>query len=110
MKLAKPLFPAVAALVLGALAPWGIAADKAQPTAASALSDGEVKKVDKEAGKLAIKHGPLANLDMPPMTMVFRVKEPAMLDQLKEGDRIKFTAEKVSGLYTVTRLEKAKPD
>ncbi|MFZ5511043.1 MAG: copper-binding protein [Pseudomonadota bacterium] len=111
MKFAKPLFPAVAALVLGALAPWSIAADKAQPTAAaSALSDGEVKKVDKEAGKLTIKHGPLANLDMPPMTMVFRVKEPAMLDQLKEGDKIKFTAEKVSGLYTVTRLEKAKPD
>ncbi|MFZ5462246.1 MAG: copper-binding protein [Pseudomonadota bacterium] len=110
MKFAKPLFPAVAALMLGTLGPWSIAADKVQPTAAaSALSDGEVKKVDREAGRLTIKHGPLANLDMPPMTMVFRVKEPAMLDQLKEGDKIKFTAEKVNGLYTVTRLEKAQP-
>lgn len=73
----------------------------------SALSDGEVRKVDKDAKKITIKHGPLANLDMPPMTMVFQVKEPAMLDQVKAGDKIKFQAEKVGGAFTVTKIEPA---
>ncbi|RJG27614.1 copper-binding protein [Massilia cavernae] len=77
-------------------------------TAAAALVAGEVKKVDKEAGKLTVKHGPLASLDMPAMTMVFRVKEPAMLDQVKPGDKINFAAERVNGQITVTRLEAAK--
>ncbi|MES2299422.1 MAG: copper-binding protein [Pseudomonadota bacterium] len=72
------------------------------------MTDGEVKKVDKEAGKLTIKHGPIANLEMPPMTMVFRVKDPAMLDQVKAGDKIKFSVEKASGAMTVTRIESAK--
>src|SRR5450631_202775 len=61
----------------------------------SAMADGEVKKVDKDAGKLTIKHGPLTNLDMPGMTMVFRVKDPSMLDQVKEGDKIRFVADRV---------------
>jgi Cu/Ag efflux protein CusF len=74
----------------------------------SELSDGEVRKVDKEAKKITIKHGPLANLDMPPMTMVFQVKEPAMLDQVKAGDKVKFQAEKVDGAFTVTKIEPAK--
>jgi Cu(I)/Ag(I) efflux system protein CusF len=74
----------------------------------SELSDGEVRKVDKDAKKITIKHGPLANLDMPPMTMVFQVKEPAMLDQVKAGDKVKFQAEKVDGAFTVTKIEPAK--
>lgn len=74
----------------------------------SALADGEVRKVDKDAKKITIKHGPLANLDMPPMTMVFQVKDPAMLDQVKAGDKVKFQAEKVGGAFTVTRIEPAK--
>jgi Cu(I)/Ag(I) efflux system protein CusF len=74
----------------------------------SELSDGEVRKVDKEAKKITIKHGPLANLDMPPMTMVFQVKEPAMLDQVKAGDKVKFQAEKVGGAYTVTKIHPVK--
>src|SRR5688572_15247219 len=74
----------------------------------AALSDGEVRKVDKDAKKITIKHGPLASLDMPPMTMVFHVKDPAMLEQVKAGDKIKFQAEKVGGAYTVTKLEPAK--
>jgi Cu(I)/Ag(I) efflux system protein CusF len=74
----------------------------------SELSDGEVRKVDKEAKKITIKHGPLANLDMPPMTMVFQVKESAMLDQVKAGDKVKFQAEKVGGAFTVTKIEPAK--
>lgn len=73
----------------------------------SALSDGEVRKVDKDAKKITIKHGPLANLDMPPMTMVFQVKDPAMLEQVKVGDKIKFDAEKVGGAFTVTKIEPA---
>lgn len=74
---------------------------------AAALSEGEVRKVDKDAKKLTIKHGPLANLDMPPMTMVFQVKDPAMLEQVKAGDKIRFEAEKVGAAFTVTRIERA---
>ena len=72
---------------------------------AAPLSDGEVTKVDKDAGKLTIRHGELKNLDMPPMAMVFRVKDPVMLGQVKVGTRIRFTAEKVGGALTVTELE-----
>jgi Cu(I)/Ag(I) efflux system periplasmic protein CusF len=74
-------------------------------TSAASMSEGEIKKIDKEAGKVTIKHGPLTNLDMPAMTMVFRVKDPAMLDQVKVGDKISFVADKVNGQITVTRVE-----
>jgi Cu(I)/Ag(I) efflux system protein CusF len=80
-------------------------ADPKATAAATPLSDGEVRKVDKSAGKVTIKHGPLSNLGMPPMTMVFRMKNPAMLDQVKEGDKIKFTADQVNGVLTVTQVE-----
>jgi Cu/Ag efflux protein CusF len=73
----------------------------------ASLSEGEVRKVDKSAKKITIKHGPLANLDMPPMTMVFQVKDPAMLDKVKAGDKVKFQAEKVGGAYTVMSIEPA---
>ncbi|MFM9884376.1 MAG: copper-binding protein [Burkholderiales bacterium] len=75
---------------------------------ATAMTDGEVRKVDKDASKVTIKHGPIANLDMPAMTMVFRVSDPAVLDQLKSGDKIRFSAEKVQGAYTVMKVEPAK--
>lgn len=71
------------------------------------LADGEIRKVDKDAGKLTIKHGPIPSMDMPPMTMVYRVKDAAMLDQLKPGDKVKFDAEKLGGAFTVTKIEKA---
>ncbi|MDT3706256.1 MAG: copper-binding protein [Thiobacillus sp.] len=71
----------------------------------TSLSEGTVKKVDKAQGKLTLRHGPLENLDMPGMTMVFRVKDPKWLDQVKPGDNIRFLAEKVNGEFTVTRLE-----
>ena len=83
-------------------------ADPKATAAATPMSDGEVRKVDKGAGKVTIKHGPLQNLDMPPMTMVFRVKDPAMLDQLKEGDKIKFAADKIDGALTVTEVQASK--
>ena len=73
-----------------------------------AMTSGVVKKVDKDAGKVTISHGPLENLGMPKMTMVFRVKDPAMLDRLKEGDKILFVAEKVDGAFTVMSFESAK--
>ena len=77
-------------------------------TQASALADGEVRKVDKDAGKLTIKHGPIPSMDMPPMTMVYRVRESAMLDTVKPGDKIKFDAQEVGGQYVVIKLEPAK--
>ncbi len=70
------------------------------------LSAGEVRKVDPEAKKITIRHGPLENLGMPPMTMVFQVSDPALLKQVKAGDKIRFAAEKrPDGAYTVTRIE-----
>jgi Cu(I)/Ag(I) efflux system protein CusF len=82
--------------------------DPKAPAAATPMSDGEVRNVDKSAGKVTIKHGPLQNLDMPAMTMVFRVKDPAILDQLKEGDKIKFMADKVDGTLIVTEMQVSK--
>jgi Cu(I)/Ag(I) efflux system protein CusF len=73
----------------------------------STMTQGEVRKVDKDARKITIKHEPLQNLDMPAMTMVFQVGEPAMLEQVKTGDKIKFQAEKIGGAFTVTRIERA---
>jgi Cu/Ag efflux protein CusF len=70
----------------------------------AAFTDAEVRKVDKEAGKVTLKHGAIANLEMPPMTMVFRVRDRAMLDRVKAGDKVRFKAEKVQGSYTVTEL------
>ena len=83
-------------------------ADAKAVQASHALTKGEVRKVDKEAGKVTIKHGPLENLGMPAMTMVYRVKDPAMLDQLKAGDKIDFAADKINGAYTVTQVKPAR--
>ena len=77
-------------------------------TAAAPATDGEVRKVDKEQGKVTLKHGAIANLDMPAMTMVFKVADPKMLDSIKAGDKVKFTAEKVNGALTVTAIEPVK--
>ncbi len=71
------------------------------------LADGEVRKIDKDAQKITIRHGPMPGVDMPAMTMVYRVKDAAMLDQVKAGDRVKFHAEKVGGAFTVTKIEPA---
>jgi Cu/Ag efflux protein CusF len=75
-------------------------------TAQAEPADGEVRKVDKDAQKITIRHGPLPSLDMPqPMTMVYRVQDPAMLDRVKAGDKVKFEAENVGGAFTVTKIE-----
>ena len=70
--------------------------------------NGTVKKVDEAQGKLTIDHGPIKNLDMDAMSMVFRAGEPAMLKGLKAGDKIKFDADRVNGQITVTKLQKTK--
>ena len=79
----------------------------ALPAAAQSVS-GTVTKVDEPQGKLTINHGPIKNLDMEAMTMVFRAGDPAMLKGLKAGDKIKFDADRVNGQITVTKLQKAK--
>ncbi len=73
----------------------------AQDTAA------EVRKIDKAQAKITLKHGEIRNLDMPPMTMVFRVREPRMLDSVAVGDKVKVSVEKIDGQYTVTQMVKA---
>jgi Cu/Ag efflux protein CusF len=80
----------------------------ALPLAAQSMTEAEVRKVDRDAGKLTLKHGPIPNLEMPPMTMVFRVKEAGMLDAVKAGDKVSFQAEKIGGQYVVTKIEPAK--
>lgn len=68
--------------------------------------EGEIRKVDAPAGKLTIRHGPIGNLDMGAMTMIFRVKDPAMLTQVQAGDKVQFTVDRIDGLLTVTSLVK----
>jgi Cu/Ag efflux protein CusF len=73
------------------------------------MTEGEIRKVDKEAKKITIKHGEIKNLDMPPMTMVFQVKDASLLDKVKAGEMIRFTAEKTAtGTLVVTDIQPAK--
>ena len=73
------------------------------------LVNGQVTKIDQSAGKITLKHGPIKKLDMNEgMTMVFRVQDPAMLKQVKVGDKVRFDADRVNGQITVTKIEKAK--
>jgi Cu/Ag efflux protein CusF len=76
--------------------------------ASTEMTEAEVRKIDKEAKKITLKHGEIKNLEMPAMTMVFQVKDAAMLEQVKPGDKIKFAAEKVGSAYTVTVIESVK--
>ena len=69
------------------------------------MADGEVRKVDPETKKITLRHGVIKNLDMPAMTMVFQVKDPALLANIKAGDKIRFTADKINGAFTVLTLE-----
>lgn len=120
MKLVS-LLPAVSAILLLQLFPvsaWAAgehdkhhaSAPAAGQTTGDAASnvDGEVRKIDKDARKITLKHGEIKNLEMPAMTMVFQVKDASFLDKVKTGDRVKFKAEKVSGGFAVTEIELAK--
>ena len=75
--------------------------------AAAQSTDAEVRRIDKAQGKLTLKHAEIKHLDMPPMTMVFRVRDPAMLEGLAVGDKLKVDINKVDGQYTITGLSKA---
>ena len=120
MKTFKPL---LVALALAASAPFAISAH-AQAMDHSKMSgmnmpgmkmdgvpalmtEGEVRRIDKEAKKITLKHGDIKNLDMPGMTMVFLVKDAALLDKVKAGDKVTFTAEKADGAIVVTAIEAA---
>lgn len=91
---------AAAALVMPALAQ--------QSTAAADMTDAEVRKVDKDNKKITLKHGEIKNLDMPPMTMVFRVRDAAMLDKVQAGDKVRFKAEMEGSAIVVTEIGPAK--
>ena len=77
-----------------------------QAPAAADLTEGEVRKVDKETGKLTLRHGEIKNLNMAAMTMVLRVQDPAMLEQVQVGDKVRFAADRINGAVTVVQLEK----
>ncbi|TAH13574.1 MAG: hypothetical protein EAZ11_01680 [Curvibacter sp.] len=83
---------------LGATSAWAQATD---------MSNGEIRKIDKATSKITIKHGEIKNLDMPPMTMVFQVRDASLLDKAKTGEKVRFTAELKEGAYVVTALEAA---
>ena len=73
------------------------------------MVNGQVTKIDPSAGKITLKHGPIKKLDMNEgMTMVFRAQDPAMLKQVKVGDKVRFDADRVNGQFTVTKIEKAR--
>ena len=76
--------------------------------AATDLTDGEVRKIDKDNGKITLKHADIKNLDMPAMTMVFVVKDKAMLDNLQAGDKVKFRVVNEAGKFTVTEIQPAR--
>ena len=100
---------------LALLAPVSAMADEAhhKPAAAAGaaaadMTDGEVRKIDMEGSKITLKHADIKSLDMPGMTMVFVVKDKAMLDKLKTGDKVKFKAINDAGKFTVTEIQPAK--
>ncbi len=90
-------------------APMAAGATKdAAVTAATDMADGEIRKVDMDNKKITIKHGDIKNLDMPGMTMVFQVKDVALLGKAKVGDKIRFKAEKSGSALVVTDIQPAK--
>ncbi|RZT94988.1 copper-binding protein [Rivibacter subsaxonicus] len=69
-------------------------------------TDGEVRKVDKTQQRITLAHGEIKSLDLPAMTMAYRVKDPALLDGIQPGDKVKFSAEKINGQFTLTAIRK----
>tara|TARA_B100001105_G_scaffold246270_2_gene229809 strand:+ start:6096 stop:6431 length:336 start_codon:yes stop_codon:yes gene_type:complete len=110
----KTFKPFLVAMAFAASVPFAISAHaqamshgKMDGSPAS-MTDGEVRKIDKETKKITLKHGDIKNLDMPGMTMVFQIKDAALLDKVKAGDKVMFTAEKADGAIVVTAIEVAK--
>ena len=104
--------PAAAGVTTTTPSAESVPAPAVQPLPAGksdAMSEGVVRKIDVASGKITLKHGPLLNLDMPAMTMVFKVQSPEMLKSVKVGDAVKFRVEKINGGFTVTAINKATP-
>lgn len=100
-------------LAIAASAPFAISAhaqatDRSMGGMPASMTEGEVRKIDKDARKITLKHGDIKNLDMPGMTMVFQVKDATLLDKVKAGDKVMFAAEKADGAIVVTGIEVAK--
>jgi len=89
-------------------APMVMDSKKAMTGPAGDMTEAEVRKVDMDTKKITLKHGDIKNLDMPSMTMVFQVKDTAMLDKVKAGDKVLFKAEKSNGAIVVTDLQPSK--
>jgi Cu(I)/Ag(I) efflux system periplasmic protein CusF len=110
----KKVASIIIASTLFALSSFSYAASHAGAPASTAsttalpMADAEIRKIDLENKKVTLKHGEIKNLDMPGMTMVFQVKDAAMLEKVKAGDKVKFTADKVNGAFTVLTIEIAK--
>ena len=117
MKLLHALLATVALIGASTISFTALAQSTPAPTgemkmdksaAAGDMTEGEVRKVDKDTKKITIKHGEIKNLDMPSMTMLFQVRDPAMLDMVKAGDKVKFRAEKAPTGIVVTEIQMAK--
>ncbi len=105
--LALAFFLAVSVPVLAADAASAPVPSGSATAGSGDMTDGEVRKVDMENKKITLRHAELKNLGMPGMTMVFQVKDPAFLEKVKTGDKVRFTAEKMNGALTVTNIETA---
>jgi Cu/Ag efflux protein CusF len=102
----------IATLLASALAFPAFAAQPAAPADASAevaapLSQGEVRKIDLAGQKITLRHGPLQSVGMPPMTMVFGVRDAALLEGISVGDKVRFQVEQQGSQYVVTELQAA---
>ena len=107
-------FLALSALALGVALPGAGYAQASMDHSMMAMprtesmTDGEVRKIDKDTGKLTIKHGEIKHMDMPPMTMVFTAKDTALLDAVKVGDKVKFMVITENGKMVVTDIQPAR--
>jgi Cu(I)/Ag(I) efflux system periplasmic protein CusF len=90
------------------LASTTFAAFSAHAQAGLPQTEGEVRKIDAAAGKITLKHAEIKNLDMPAMSMAYAVKDPALLQKVKPGDKVNFTADKINGAFTVVSIEPRK--
>ena len=93
---------------LSAIAQTAVDAGKPTATAAASMTDGEVRKIDKDAGKITIKHGDIKHLEMPGMTMVFGVKDKSLLDKVQVSEKIRFMVISEGGKMVVTAIEVVK--
>ncbi|MEO7403558.1 MAG: copper-binding protein [Burkholderiales bacterium] len=98
LSIAAPLAPSVGAEP-------GIAEVRPAPLRVDWLADGVVRAIDRRAGKIVLRHGPIENLGIPPMTMIFRVRDIRSLDPLEAGAAVRFAADRADGVFTITHIE-----